>query len=146
MELIVSLTISSLVIFSGLEFLSSWERLLSGRNTSMEESGGVLRFYDVLARDIKEGDKVISDADRIRITSGTKEVSYEFAERSVTRLVQEARDTFNFSKVSLSLGKDLITGYVNILTVEVTTSKNSYPFTIEKIYPCDLLINALVFK
>lgn len=146
MELIVTLTISSLVIFSGIEFLSSWEKLISRRNTSLEVCGGVLKIYDVLSRDITDSDNVLSDDDRIRITNQSNEVRYFFGERSIIRLVKEVRDTFNFSKVTINIEKDFLTGYVKMLTIEINTENDFYPLTIEKNYPSDLIVNALVFR
>lgn len=146
MELVVSITISSLVIFSAMDFFSSYKSLISRRSNSLDESGAILQFFDVIARDVTNCDKITGDTSLLLINTGDKFIRYEIDDSSMIRYASESGDTFCFNSLSLGLRKDIVTGYIETLSFKVATKNEFYPFIIKKVYSNCQIINALVFS
>lgn len=146
MELLVTMVISGIVVLSAFEFYIIFNKLILKKNSDMEGGKEVLLFYDLLRNDTEGSVMLNSTGDGISFRMDENHIiHYEFFKDFVVRLNNNLPDTFNVRVLDFNTEKDLTTGYIKFITLEIQKNKESFPVILEKNYPNDILLNRAIF-
>jgi prepilin-type N-terminal cleavage/methylation domain-containing protein len=141
-EMLVVLALSGILIAASMQLYLNYDKLIQMKNKQIDCGKETYQFYHIFKHEFDRAISVTASGNQVTLLSSAKTpVQYEFEQDFVVRLHDEMADTFFVKVNDFKAVKDPVSGFDNIVTLELQNCGETYPIYLAKQYPNDVLMN-----
>jgi type II secretory pathway component PulJ len=142
LEVMITMVLSSILIFAALESFLLLEKMINAKNKQMNCGKEAIQLYQALSHDFDNASIIESNNMLVSMMEPDKQlIQYELGSAFVVRTVKYLTDTFWVNTSNLKITKEVTTGYTNTLKMDISGCNEEYPVFLVKEYSNDVLMN-----